>query len=87
MSRESHDDECAGCRPVLLNPATGEVMLEGRPEMVAVLRVWGETTREEREAFHRVTCDNSREAVDLALLRGVTDRMQGALRGVDGSLS
>lgn len=79
MSLEQHDDNCQGCRPALLDTSTNKPMPEDSPEMQAVLRVWGETTPAEREVFHRVTCLNSRDPADLAVMQSIATRMQAAL--------
>jgi hypothetical protein len=65
MSWTEHDDNCPGCLPVLLDPKTMRALPDDSPEMVAVMVAWGRTTLEERRAWHRVTCRNSRTASDL----------------------
>jgi len=44
--------------------------------------VW-ETTREEREVFHRVTCLNSRAPEDLSVMQGLINRIEAAVSGKD----
>ena len=79
MSREKFDDECPGCRPVLVGPDTLKPLPDSHPAMVAIHRVWETTTRVEREAFHRATCNNSRDPQDLMLVHGITQRFQQAM--------
>ncbi len=80
MSRDSHDDNCTSCRPALIDVATGRAMPDSSPEMQIVLRVWATTTLEERRAFHRVTVNNGQDPEDLALVQGVSSRIQAAMQ-------
>lgn len=82
MSWEKHEDDCPGCRPAMLDMKTGQVLPEDAPEMKAILGVWAETTPLQREAYHRVMCQNSRDEIDLGLLRQVQEKMQKALDGL-----
>ena len=79
MSWEVYEDECPGCRPVLINPETGKVIPDSAPEMQAVLRTWRQTTRDERLVFHRVTCLNSTSATDMQAMHLLMQRMQFAM--------
>ena len=78
MSWQQQDDNCPGCQPVLCD-------LDGKPlpvdsrEMVAINGVWAATTPEERQAFHRVTCQDSRELNDMLIIRSLTSRIERAL--------
>lgn len=80
MSREKFNDDCPGCRPVLLDAKTRQKMPDNSPERVAILKVWNQTTRDEREAFHRVTCDNSRDPSDIAVIQSLSKRFEKALQ-------
>jgi hypothetical protein len=80
MSWEKQDDECPGCRPALLSFETGKTLPDDDPLMVAILKVWAATTREEREAFHRFTCQNSRAGKDVLLVGIISKRMEEAAR-------
>jgi hypothetical protein len=51
--------------------------------MRVVNAVWEGTTLAERQAWHRVTCQNSRDRQDLALAGGVIERIKAALATVD----
>lgn len=84
MSLDWFDDDCAGCRPALLNVETRRPYADDSPEMVVVNRLWGETTLAERQAWHRVTCLNSRAIDDLRFVKGFADRFEAAM-GVKGS--
>lgn len=79
MSFENQDDECPGCRPAILNAQTGQVEPADSPIMQTVNRVWESTTKEERTAFHRVCCQNSREPADIEVMKSIGDRIQRAL--------
>lgn len=74
MSIEVYDDSCPGCRPVLLDPATGWALPDDSPAMLALRRVWNLTTLKERQAFHRVCCLNSRDPADLAVMESIAKR-------------
>lgn len=82
MSMQKHDDDCAGCRPVLMDANTRQPLPPDSPEMQAVNRMWETTTLDEREAFHRVTCLNSRADEDLTLVQGIAERIGDALEKI-----
>jgi hypothetical protein len=42
--------------------------------MQKMMAVWATTTLAQREAFHRVTCLNSRDAIDLFIVQGLTKK-------------
>lgn len=79
MSREHFDSECPGCRPAMMDVKTGRQFADDSPEMTIVNRLWGETTAEERRAWHRFTCQNSRALGDVLLAKTFSDRVQAAL--------
>lgn len=79
MPREYFDDECPGCRPAMMDVKTGRPFADDSAEMKVVNHLWGETTAEERRAWHRVTCQNSQSLVDLRIAKAFTDRVQDAL--------
>jgi hypothetical protein len=76
MSRERHDDNCPGCQPALLVATTGRPLPADHPHMIAVMAMWTTTTREEREAFHRVCVSNGREPADLAVVQALAARIK-----------
>jgi hypothetical protein len=82
MSLQKHDDDCPGCRPVLLDANTRQPLSSDSPEMQAVNRMWSSTTLDEREAFHRVTCLNSRADEDLTMVQDIAERISAALENV-----
>lgn len=45
------------------------------PAMVKVMAYWATTSYAQREAFHRVMCLNSRDPVDLLIVRGIVDEI------------
>jgi hypothetical protein len=83
MSMEVFSDDCPGCRPAVVDVETGKVLAKDSPIMQTVLAVWATTTREERVAYHRVCCGNSRNQVDLRVFQGIATRMQTALTADD----
>ena len=78
MSIEKFDDNCPGCRPAILDLKTGKVLPDDNPVMAKMLGIWATTTLAQRQAYHRVMCLNSRETVDLLLVRALMDRFKGA---------
>jgi hypothetical protein len=76
MSREIFDDNCPGCRPAILDPQTKRVLPDDDPMMVKMLEVWAETTLGERQIYHRVMCLNSRDPLDLFIVRGIIERFE-----------
>lgn len=78
MSQKQFDDECAGCRPAILDIRTGKKLPDDSPVMVKANRIWQEATRGEREAFHRVCCLNSREPGDISQAQRLSRRMVAA---------
>jgi hypothetical protein len=84
MSRARFDDECDGCRPAMVNVKTKRPYADDSFEMRIVNRLWSETTRVEREAWHRVTCQNSRAISDVALAKGFADRVEAAFVAARG---
>ena len=76
MSLQRFDDSCPGCRPALLDLQTGLPLPDDHPAMLKVVALWATTTRAEREAFHHITCLNSRDPVDLALVSPLMGRIQ-----------
>jgi hypothetical protein len=83
MSWDVFSDDCPGCRPAMVDLTTGQRIPEDAPMMKIVLGVWKRTTRDERLAFHRVTCQNSRTANDLLIVRNLSAEMQAALTAMN----
>lgn len=79
MSWDKYDDDCPGCRPVLIDPTTGKVSPPDSPEMKAIMEVWQLTTLTERQAWHRFTCQNSRTPGDLRIINHLVEMMGNAL--------
>lgn len=76
MSIEKFDDVCKGCYPVLVDPHTMKVLPDDHPQMINVMLVWSKLTREERQAFHRFACLNSREPADLEIVETIALRLE-----------
>jgi hypothetical protein len=69
----NHNPEgCAGCRPVVFDPATGavEALLTARAE-----RAYLAATPGQRRAWHQVACLNSRDPV----MRAYADKLVAAM--------
>lgn len=75
MSLQKFDDSCPGCRPAMIDVQTGEPLPPEHPAMVKVMALWATTSRAEREAFHDVTCLNSRDPGKLAVVSALFHRL------------
>ena len=84
MSHERFDDECEACRPVMLDVKTGTLYAEDSAEMATVNRLWSETTLEQRQAWHRFTCQSSRAVEDVKVAKAFGDRIEAALAAAGG---
>ncbi len=82
MSLEAFEEECDGCKPALLDAKTMQPYPPESPEMKAVMAVWEKTTKEERVAWHAVTCQNSRSPADVIPAGAVARRIEEALKTV-----
>ena len=80
MSRHDFDPKCRDCRPVIMDPRTGQVMPETHPTMKIIDRVWDASPREDQEAFHRVTVKNSRDPNDMMRMQALMDRIETAMK-------
>jgi hypothetical protein len=76
MSIKVYDEDCPGCKPAALDPTTGKLLPDDHPLMQRILRAWGQTTRAQREAWHRCTCQNSRDARDMQLAQQFISAIQ-----------
>lgn len=76
MSIEKFDDNCPGCRPVILDIVTHKPLPESDPAMQKMLAIWARSSYEQREAFHNVMCNNSRDAYELALVKELVDQLK-----------
>lgn len=83
MSKEQFEEGCRGCQPVLIDVATNKAMADDAPPMKAVLGVWATLSREEKEAWHEFTCQNSRESQILVVVGRINARFQEALKGIE----
>lgn len=79
MSWETYSDQCAGCRPAIIDPATGHALSPNSAPMQAMMRVWKVTTLTERQAWHRFTCQNSRAPLDMLFIKELTERFKAEL--------
>ena len=82
MSWQKFDDECPGCKPALLDLQTGQVKPDDSQEMVAIFGVWKNTTLEERQAWHRVCCQQSPTRDDIRFADEFALRVKAALEAI-----
>lgn len=79
---EDHEfcDTCPGCRPAIMNIATGKNVPDDDPMMVAVNKVWdNETTYAQRRAYIEVTLKNSEDQNFLRLANEVMAKIKSAI--------
>jgi hypothetical protein len=69
-------DDCPGCRPAAVDTRTGQALPDDHPLMQKILRAWGRTTLEQRQAWHAVTCLNSRKPTDMELAKQFVNSIQ-----------
>jgi len=79
MSYAKFEDDCPNCRPALIDVKTGKILPDDSAEMKAINSIWAATTKEQREAFHRATCLNSKEDRDLNVILEIGVRFQEAM--------
>jgi hypothetical protein len=75
MSWEKFDDDCEGCRPVILDIDTRRPLPDDHPAMQKIRAIWATTSFQQREAFHNVMCLNSRDPLELTLVKQITDQL------------
>lgn len=78
MSWKEFDDNCPGCRPCLIDPKTGKALAQDTDIMRQVNKVWETATLQEKQAFHNVMCNNSREELDMALAQSLVEKISAA---------
>lgn len=79
MSYHKFDPKCPDCRPVIIDPKTGEVLSSNHPMMIAINSVWDSSSFEDQEAFHKVTVKNSRDPDDLNRMEKMSERIQSIM--------
>lgn len=80
MSRETYQEGCKGCDPVVINMLTGKRLPANHPMVVATLKVWNTFNSREKEAWHEFTCGNSKEPQVQAVARRVKATMAEVLK-------
>lgn len=63
------------CRPAILTRSGGDTV-EGRRLQTLVERVWPTISEDDRRAFHRFTCQNSRSTADLAAMERIAETLR-----------
>lgn len=80
MSMEHFENGCDGCRPVLIDPESKTSLPDDHPLMQAVLNVYNAASLEEKEAFHNLTCLNSRDPSVMTHVSALSRRFQDAMQ-------
>lgn len=84
MSWNEFQEECRGCRPAIMDVKTGRVYADDSPIMKAILGVWDKATPEEKQAYHRITCQNSRADKDLETVAPLLERLKEVIDALPG---
>jgi hypothetical protein len=73
---DDHNPEgCPSCRPAVFNPDNGVI----DEHMTALAgKIFDAATPETRRAWHRVTCLNSRDLIDVNLAKSMVGALQKA---------
>lgn len=80
MTWQSYQDDCPGCEPAIIDVESGLALPKDGEVMKRVLSMWRtETTRPERVAWHRVTCQNSRNPADMVVAQSLAARISAVL--------
>lgn len=79
MSAETYEDDCPGCLPAIVDLETSTPLADDHPAVLAMMAIWDKTTISQRQAFHRVTCNNSRDNKDLAVIQHLSAKLQQAM--------
>ena len=83
MSLERFQENCRGCKPVLISFETGTAMPDDHPAMKAIFGVWDQLSKLEKEAWHAFTCQNSREPQVLDAVNRLNQKFQAALKAAE----
>lgn len=69
MSRKKYVQGCSGCRPMMLDLNTNNPLPDTHPAMIAVNAAYDDLSESEREAWHRFTCLNGRDAACMMVCK------------------
>jgi len=86
MSLKEYQEDCPGCRPVIIDFKTGQRLPDDDPKMVVLLKIWREASHREKVAFHNVTCNSSRRDLDVRLARELMHKFQHHVNEIDPKL-
>jgi len=78
MSKDTFSEDCPGCLPCVIDPLTSQMLPDDHPIMIELMKIWKQTTREERKSYHAVMCLNSREPRHVKDVKDVMDRLSSA---------
>jgi hypothetical protein len=71
-------EDCPGCQ-IALTDRQGRPLPPNDPFAIAAKKVWVEATLEEKRACHRIWVFNSRAPADLAVMKIIVKRIEGAM--------
>jgi hypothetical protein len=75
---DDHDPEsCPGCRPIVIDPVSGH---PHRKLTLVAEKSFLAATPEQRKAWHRVTCLNSRDPTDLILAHKIVEGIEREMK-------
>jgi hypothetical protein len=82
---KEYDDNCPGCQPAIADAKTGRKIPDDDPIMIAVRAFWKTVPMEQKRAYQRVMCHNSRTEEDLSAVATVGQGMQEAMARVSSN--
>lgn len=80
MSKEKFNPHCEGCKPVVIDMATGQPLPDDGPVMQLVMGVYNSFTYAEKESFHAVMVLNSRKPEDLTVCEKINEAVKMAMK-------
>lgn len=80
MNQHNPDGECPGCLPVVFDMRTRrKLTVEEMPALAIVHETYRALSLEEKHAWHRVTCQNSRSKEDQEMVAPFIRRVEALL--------
>lgn len=73
FSPDHNPEGCPGCRPVVFDPDTGEINADMTRKAEAIFDA---ATPDQKRSWHRVTCLNSRDPIEVNLAGKIVEALQ-----------
>ena len=86
MSLKKFDDNCPGCKPVVIDVKTKRPVAPDSPLGKAIEAVWVETTLYERECFHNFCCLNDLSEENYRVMTNISRRITEKAKALNGGI-